>query len=95
MKEVRHQRKSVRHVKDQEMKRRRRHMVRKKKGELKAVDIKRTGIRIRNPDPESGYAIEKKKKNAGSGSASNQCGSETQKRGQNGRKEEGKTKGCG
>jgi hypothetical protein len=76
------------------MKRRRRHMVRKKKGELKAVDIKRTGIRIRirNPDPESGYAIGK---NAGSGSASNQCGSETQKRGQNGRKEEGKTKGCG
>jgi hypothetical protein len=41
------------------MKRRRRHMVRKKKGELKAVDIKRTGIRIRNPDPESRYAIGK------------------------------------
>ena len=65
-------------------------MVRKKKGELKAVDIKRTGIRIqtRNPDTQL-------EKNAGSGSASNQCGSETQKRGQNGRKEEGKTKGCG
>jgi hypothetical protein len=29
----------VRHVEDQEMKRRRRHMVRKKKGEPKAVDI--------------------------------------------------------
>jgi hypothetical protein len=39
------------------MKRRRKHMVRKKKGELKAVDIKRTGIRIRNPDPESGSGI--------------------------------------